>query len=153
MKTIKYVMTLATLSLAILFLWSCDTTATRDDEYAENDTEVSAEYESEMTEYRNNINAEIEEIDNNIETWEARREAEAEAWGEETRREYDETIANLREERDELERDMEEMENVTAENWDTFKRDVDTHLQETESALEKAGRDIERFFDPEGDLE
>jgi DNA anti-recombination protein RmuC len=150
MKTMKYLATLATFCLSILFFVGCDTTPQNND-YAEDD--LTADYENEMNEYRNNINAEIEEIDNNISTWEQRREQEVEAWEEETEREYNETIAELRRERDELSNDLNEMENVTAEEWDEFKRGVDQSLQNTESALEEAGRDIERFFDPEGDLE
>ena len=73
--------------------------------------------------------------------------------GEAMQAEYNETLEELRQERQEMATRMEQLENATEEEWREMKNDMATYLAGVGTHLRHAALEIERAFDPEGDLD
>lgn len=112
-------------------------------------TELRFETIETREEFEAAVNEEMTELDREMEELEA-KSANASA---EMKAEYEEQIAELEQERQEWATQWEQFENTTEENWQEMKSDLAASLSNFGYHMRNAGKDIERAFDPEGDLD
>jgi hypothetical protein len=89
------------------------------------------------TEFRDDVNAALDRLNNKIIDLE---ESVASAAGD-TKEWYNDRIAELKDHRSEIQKDMKNFEKTTADNWDSFKSGITTHWNDVEHSYSEMAQD------------
>ncbi|HYP15421.1 MAG TPA: hypothetical protein VEQ63_15945 [Bryobacteraceae bacterium] len=114
--------------------------ATVNEETRARTSEAASNLEAKRREYRAGIDRRLEKIDRQME--EERVKAETRRMNAKAKREYNEKMAGLREERAQLNARWERAKDVTADGWDKFTSEMDQAMDSVERGWNRMVADI-----------
>jgi predicted nucleic acid-binding Zn-ribbon protein len=111
-------------------------------ELNEAQNKLTRTWAEERDELKRELNEDVAQIDSRITTWETdMKNANAEA-----KENYRKAIADLREERNQVNTQLKRTETATEANWNEMKKDIRVGADKANAKLKRAGQDIKNYF-------